>query len=52
MTNSDDIDTIDKVLKGDIEVLLAEELKDGTTHLMICDHRRTNEEGEIYEIII
>lgn len=37
---------------GDISVLLQEELDDGTTRILICDNRRTYEEGEIYEIIV
>ncbi len=40
------------VEQGDIEIMLAEDLPDGTSHLMICDHRRNYSEGEIYEIII
>lgn len=35
---------------GDIEILISEDLDDGTTRLLICDNRRT--EGEIYELII
>lgn len=37
---------------NEIEVMLAEDLPDGTTRMLICDNRRTYEEGEIYEIII
>ncbi len=37
---------------GDIEIMLSEDMEDGTTRILICDHRRTYEEGEIYEIII
>ena len=36
----------------DIEIMLAEDLDDGTTRLLICDNRRTYEEGEIYELIV
>ncbi len=37
---------------GDIEIMLAEDMADGTTRILICDHRRTFEEGKIYEIVI
>jgi hypothetical protein len=37
---------------GDIEVMLEEDLDDGATRLLVCDHRRTYEEGEIYELIV
>lgn len=37
---------------GDIEVMLQEDQDDGTTRVLLCDHRRTYEEGEIYEIIV
>ena len=37
---------------GDIEIMLAEDLEDGTSRLLLCDHRRSYEEGEIYEIIV
>lgn len=37
---------------GDIEIMLAEDLEDGTSRLLVCDHRRTFEQGEIYEIIV
>ena len=37
---------------GDIEVMIQEDLPDGTTRLLICDNRRTYEEGEVYEIIV
>ena len=36
----------------EIEIILAEDLDDGTTRLFICDNRRTYEEGEIYKIIV
>lgn len=35
----------------EIEVWIAEE-SDRGLHLLICDHRRTVEEGEIYEIVV
>ena len=37
---------------GDIEIMLAEDLPDGTSRLLLCDHRRLYNQGEIYEIII
>ena len=37
---------------GDIEVMLQEDLDDGATRVLLCDRRRTFEEGEIYEIIV
>jgi len=37
---------------GDIEILLQEDVGDGTTRLLICDRRRTYKEGEIYETIV
>ena len=37
---------------GDIEILLSEEIADGTTHLLVQDNRRTFEEGELYEIVV
>ena len=37
---------------GDIEILIIEEQEDRTIKLLLCDHRRTYDEGEIYEIII
>ena len=37
---------------GDIEIMLAEDVDEQLTRLLICDHRRSYEEGEIYEIII
>ncbi len=40
------------IASGNIEVMIQEDLPDGTTRLFICDNRRTYEEGEIYEIII
>ncbi len=36
----------------EIEIMLSEDLPDGTSRLFICDNRRTFEEGEIYELII
>lgn len=36
----------------EVEILLYEDLPDGTTRLLICDHRRSYEEGEIYELIV
>lgn len=40
------------VNNGDIEIMVSEELDDGTTRLLICDHRRIYEDGEIYELIV
>ncbi len=40
------------VVNEDIEILLQEDLPDGTTRLLIQDNRRTYEEGEIYELIV
>ena len=40
------------VADGDLCVMLAEDLNDGTTRLLVCDYRRTFDEGEIYEIIV
>ena len=37
---------------GDIEILLDEELDDGTTRLLICDHRQSYNDGEVYELIV
>jgi hypothetical protein len=37
---------------GDIEIMISEDLDDGTTRLLIHDHRRTYEEGEVYELIV
>ncbi len=37
---------------GDIEILLQEDIGGELTRILICDHRRTFEEGEIYEIMI
>ena len=37
---------------GDIEVLLQEDIAGELTRLLICDHRRTVEDGEIYEIVV
>jgi hypothetical protein len=39
------------VEKGDIEVMIQEEIGD-KTYFLICDHRRTYEEGEIYERVV
>ena len=39
------------VESGHISVMLQEEI-DGETHFLISDHRRTYEEGEIYEVIV
>ena len=36
----------------EVEILLYEDLPDGTTRLLICDHRRSYEEGEIYELVV
>lgn len=36
---------------GEIEVWIAEESDKGL-HLLICDRRRTVEEGELYEIVV
>ncbi len=36
----------------EVEIMLSEDLDDGTSRLLICDNRRTYDEGEIYEIII
>ena len=35
---------------GDIEILLQDDNDDGTTRLLVLDHRRTIREGEIYEL--
>ncbi len=40
------------VEKGDIEILLAEDIDGELTRLLICDNRRSYEEGEIYEIVV
>lgn len=48
--NLDELEAL--INSGDIEVMLQEDLDDGTTRLLICDHRRTYEEGEIYEVVI
>jgi hypothetical protein len=42
----------DLVKTGDIEIMLQEDLDDGTTSLLVCDNRRSYEEGEVYEIIV
>jgi len=36
----------------DIEVWIDEEIIGGRRRLLICDYRRTVEEGELYEIIV
>lgn len=51
----EEVDTL--VQMGAIEVMLQEDVKclaDGKykTHFLICDHRRTVEEGEVYEVIV
>ena len=40
------------VNSGDIEILLEEELDDGTSRLLVCDHRQSYKDGEIYELIV
>lgn len=40
------------ISNGDIEIMLAEDLPDGTTRLLVCDYRRTFDENEVYEIIV
>lgn len=37
---------------GEIEIMLMEEIDGGLTRLLLCDHRRNYEEGEIYELIV
>ena len=37
---------------GDIEIMLWEDIDAQLTRLLLCDHRRSYEEGEIYEIIV
>ena len=48
--------TFEEVLKlvdsGDIEVMLQEWMTDGTICFLICDHRRTYEDGEVYEVVV
>lgn len=39
------------VESGDIEVMIQEVIND-KIHFLICDHRRTVEEGEVYEVVI
>ena len=48
--STDELRTL--VESGDIEILLSEEIADGTTHLLVQDNRRTYEEGELYEIVV
>lgn len=36
----------------EIEILLAEDVCGELTRVLVLDHRRTVEEGEIYEILI
>ena len=48
----DEFELFELVSNCDVEIMLSEELEDGRSHLMICDHRRTYEEGEVYEIIL
>lgn len=46
-------DELDDLLKNkEVEVMLQEELDDGTVRLLVYDYRRTYEEGEIYELIL
>lgn len=33
-----------------VEVMIEEDSPDGTTHFLVCNSRRTYEEGEIYEL--
>ena len=40
------------VESGDIEIMLAEDICGQLTRLLLCDHRRSYEEGEIYEIVV
>ena len=37
---------------GDIEIMLAEDICGQLTRFLLCDHRRSYFEGEIYEIIV
>ena len=37
---------------GDIEIMLAEDICGQLTRLLLCDHRRSYSEGEIYEIVV
>ena len=37
---------------GDIEIMLWEDIGGQLTRLLLCDHRRSYSEGEIYEIIV
>lgn len=36
----------------DIEILLSEDIDGQLTRLLICDNRRSYDEGELYEIIV
>jgi hypothetical protein len=40
------------VESGEIEIMLAEDVGGELTRVLILDHRRTYEEGEIYELVI
>jgi len=37
---------------GDVSVMLQEDMDDGATHFLICDNRRSYEEGEVYEVVV
>ncbi len=40
------------IASGDIEVMIQEDIDEQLTRMLICDNRRSYEEGEIYEIIV
>lgn len=40
------------VESGHISVMLQEGMADGKTRFLLCDHRRTYEEGEVYEVVV
>jgi len=47
------IEELKKLVESrEIEIMLSEDLPDGTTRLLILDCRRQYSEGEIYEIIV
>lgn len=43
------------LFSGDIDIMLKEDVQDKGMYkvrFLICDHRRTYEEGEVYEVIV
>jgi len=49
-TTYEEVETL--VDSGQIEVMVQEFVDDSHIRFFICDHRRTYEENEIYEVIV